>query len=235
MGLIALIATTLQYSSRRWRTFVPLSAFHQGPADDYELAMLTGGPDLVVLVALMNLESRGALELARVESRLPRLEAGSGPRPSIVASIGSLEPGGDPLEAAVYRAVAAGNETEKQRIGAELSVARALDDRHRRLVANGLLVDPALVPQELAEHPSFQNLNPRTLLGNELVRRLRKSHPGESVGTLVALFGPRMLAKVDAGLARARARATPCARRNGFLAPCAFGGDAGNMDAGGTW
>lgn len=84
---------------------VPLSAFHDGPANDYELAMLTDGPDLVVLVALLNLESRGALKLARRESRLTGPGARAQPTPSIVASIGSLEPPADPVETAVYRAV----------------------------------------------------------------------------------------------------------------------------------
>ena len=41
--LVSIVESRLRYWWRRWRIFVPLSAFHDGPADDYELAMLTGG------------------------------------------------------------------------------------------------------------------------------------------------------------------------------------------------
>jgi len=237
LGLVTIIATMLEYWSQRWRTFVPLSAFHDGPADDYELAMLTDGDKLVVLVALLNLESRGTLKLARGGSRLPWPGVGTGggaaPTPSIVASIGFLEPPADPVETAVYRAVLAGHDSEKG-ICADSGVALALDDVRHSLVANGLLLDLWPVPPELAEHPWFQDLNPRTLLGHELVRRLRKAHPVELERPL-AHFGTRMLTKVDADLARTRARGVPRQRWSGILAWSDFTGDGGDLDMGGSW
>ena len=229
----------MRYARQRWRTFVPLSAFHAGPADDYELAMLTEGRDLVVLVALLNLDSVGALELARRESRVrwpaPRAE----PESSMVASVGWLEPPVHPVETAVYRAVLAGNESD-ERIAADPGVGAALGQVCQRLVATGLL-DPRPLPPEVAADPRFSDLSRRSLLGNELVRRLRKNHPVDSVGTLVALFGETMLSEVDADLARARA---PARRRLSWqtVALATFGdfggegmGQGGEGDTDGRW
>lgn len=238
--LVALVAavidSTVRYAWQRWRTFVPLSAFHDGPADDYELAMLTEGRELVVLVALLNLDSVGALELARRESRFRRPGATVEPDSSIVASVGWLEPPAHSVETAVFRAVFAGNES-KRTIADHSAVRAALGDLRQRMVATGLL-DPRPPPPELAEESWFRDFHPRSLLGNELVRRLRKNHPVESVGTLVALFGEKMLAKVDADLAPARA---PTRRALSWetIALGGFGGDGmgdgGEVDTGGTW
>ena len=234
-----IVDTTLEYARQRWRTFVPLSAFHEGPADDYELAMLTGGRDRVVLVALLNLDGVGALELARTGSPFRRPAARALAKSSMVASVGWLEPPAHPAETAVFRAVLAGNESE-ERIAGDPGVIAALGDLRQRLVATGLL-DPRPLPPELAKDPRFRDVNPRSLLGHELVRRLRKNHPVESVGTLVALFGEKMLAKVDADLAPARA---PTRRVLSWqtIPPSPLGdfggdgmGEGGEVGTGGTW
>ncbi|MGI8808634.1 MAG: hypothetical protein ACR2KK_12455 [Acidimicrobiales bacterium] len=242
MALVAAVVdSTVRYAWQRWRTFVPLSAFHDGPADDYELAMLTEGRDLVVLVALSNLDSVGALELARRESRFRRPGAKVEPDSSIVASVGWLQPPAHPVEAAVFRAVFAGNES-KRTIADHSAVGAALGDLCQRMVATGLL-DPR-PPPELAERQWFRGFHPRSLLGNELVRRLRKNHPVESMGTLVALFGEKMLAKVAADLAPARAPTRrPLSWETIALSALSalgdFGGDGmsggGEVDTGGTW
>ena len=238
IALLALcLAITVDYAlrwwRRRWRTFVPLSAFHDGPANDYELAMLTGGPDLVVLVALLNLESRDALELARTESRSWRPRGSAERPPSIVVSVGWCHLPLNVTERAVYNAVLAGNESE-DRVGADPGVLAALDGLRQRLVATGLL-DPEPVPTELAGEPWFDCRSaPRTLLGNGLVRRLRRNHPVESVGTLVALFGTGMLAKLDAGLVRARTLEVPRPRSSGFFVPTFFEGDGVEVETGGA-
>jgi hypothetical protein len=193
----------LGYARRRWRTFVPLSAFHDGPADDYELAMLTEGRDLVVLVALLNLESAGALELARRESRLRWRGESAASATSIVASVGWLAPPSHPMERAVFRAVRAGSESEES-IATDTAVRTALDDLHQRLVLTGLLEPPPLI-----DDPELDDFIVRSLVGHELVRRLRRNHPVESVGTLVALFGEKILTDVDSDLARRRAPTRP--------------------------
>ena len=206
--LVICVATAVdravRYAWLRWWTFVPLSAFHDGPADDYELAMLTGGRDRVVLVALLNLDSVGALELAR-QSCVGRSSGIAEPTSSMIASVSRLEPHAHPAEAAVFRAVLAGHESE-ERIAADPGVGAAISDLRQRLVDTGLL-DPRPLPPELAEDPLFRDFSLRTILGNELARRLRRNHPVESVGTLVALFGQKMLAKVDPDLAHVPAPA----------------------------
>ncbi len=237
VALVLLVCMVVEYCRERWRTFVPLSAFHDGPADDYELAMLTEGRDLVVLVALLNLDACEALELARTgfRVRLP-WERREHPLP-IVASVGWLHPPTHPVERAVYRAALAGM-TSEERIRADRQVAVALDELTERLVAAGLLV-PQPPPPALAEPERHPNFRPRTLVGHELVRRLRRDHPVESVGTLVALFGDKMLSKVDDGLVRARARATARAQPRwstiGLSALGDSGWGGGEDETGGSW
>lgn len=240
MILVAsIVDSTVRYAWRRWRIFVPLSAFHDGPADDYELAMLTEGRDLVVLVALLNLDSVEALELARRESGFTRPGTKVEPDSSMVASVGRLEPPAHPVEAAVFRAVFAGNES-KRTIADYAAVGAALDDLRQRLVTTGLL-DSRPPPPELDDDPWLGDLPPRSLLGKELVRRLRKNHPVESVGTLVALFGEKMLAKVDADLAPAQAPSRRALSWETITLSALgdFGGDGmgegGEVDTGGTW
>ena len=134
----------------------------------------------------------------------------------------------------MYNAVLAGSESE-ERIAADPGVLAALARLRQRLEAAGL-VDQNPPPPELAAEPWFDGANlPRTLLGDELVRRLRRNHAVESVGTLVALFGAGMLKKVDTGLVRARPRGVPRRRRSGFFVPSFFEDEGGEAETGGTW
>ncbi len=216
----------VQYWLQRRRTFVPLASFYPVPADDYDLAMLSEGRSLVVLVALLNLEARGALDLTRWPFRLlPRRGATRDSVP-IVARLTSTPVRVDhPVDQAVYRAIVSGCDSEET-ITNHAQVVAAIDDVEARMVERGLFHTRRELVQ-LRRGRRWFELPPseQSPVGKDVLRRLRKSCRGtktpRSLATRVGLDGRPMLWRADPALARFLGVARPGG--NGVFAPTGFG------------
>jgi hypothetical protein len=154
--------------------------------------MLTEGRGLAVLVALLNLDSVGALELARRGSRFRRPGAKVEPDSSIVASVGWLEPPAHPLEAAVFRAVSPGTNPRGRslttpRLGQHSATSASewwppsarstpATARARRGVMVSRLPS-AIAARERACSPASQE--PRRRIGRDARRPFRREDAGE--------------------------------------------------------
>lgn len=170
---------------RSWRYCSRVSVRSPSPRDTvddkYKIARLAGGQRLVVLVALMGLEARGALQLARAPfaSWQPWTSPGA---ESIVVALGPPPgPAAHEVERGVYAAVDAGA-TPLDEIASHPQVAAVVDRIEGELVEAGFLL--------------LVGAHTRTPRGAHVLRRLRKTSAGRHGDVLTALFGESRTGRV---------------------------------------
>lgn len=187
--------------------------------DEYEVAMLNGGGELVASVALLNLDRAGVIELG---DRLLRDLAETNELDLATLTGGDLDELGvgmqitvlgeqprHPLEQAVHRAVRdSDGRTPEAAIGAAVTAAE-FEALRQKLVMSGLLRSPVEQERQRLRWTFFL-----PVLGLGLVRMAYGLSRGRPVLYLVLLLG----ATVAAAVVTARSRSERTSRGTGVLA-----------------
>ncbi len=131
----------------------PAQAADPGALDQYEVAMLNGGEELAVIVALVNLWRIGAIDVGDGAVRqlaeagkldLKRLAAGTTPSLGIrfqLAAVAPVTTAAHPVEHAVYQVAAEVPNPDAATLGAECASHPALVALKDRPIAGGLVRD----------------------------------------------------------------------------------------------